>query len=197
MAKKLKKQQIGFTLVEVLIALLILSAMALMSYRGLNTVLDTRDHVAMEEKKWKTLSSFFVRFQSDVQLAAPYMLQTGKGNATAWRGKSYPIVDPQLEFSRFSATEGSDTIRRIAYRLNEKQEIELWIWPDLDLAPDALPTRYSVLRDVRIFELQYLTPNLSWVDHWPISTINTSTPEAVQLHIVLDSGENIVRIFSL
>jgi len=37
-----------------------------------------------------------------------------------------------------------DTARRIAYQLNEKQEIELWLWPGLDVAPGTLPLRYPV-----------------------------------------------------
>ena len=31
-----------------------------------------------------------------------------------------------------------DSARRLAYRLNDRQEIELWLWPGLDIAPGAL-----------------------------------------------------------
>ena len=35
----------GFTLIEIMTALLVLSLLALMSYRGLGAVLDAREHV--------------------------------------------------------------------------------------------------------------------------------------------------------
>jgi general secretion pathway protein J len=42
----------GFTLIELLSALLILSLVAVMSFRGLAAVLDARDRVAQETEKW-------------------------------------------------------------------------------------------------------------------------------------------------
>ena len=61
----------GFTLIELLTALLILSLLALMSYRGLGAVLDAREHVRQETEKWRSVAAFFARFERDVQLAAP------------------------------------------------------------------------------------------------------------------------------
>src|SRR4051812_16355559 len=51
----------GFTLIELMIALLILSIVALMSYRGLVAVLDAREHVAGETAKWRRVASFLAR----------------------------------------------------------------------------------------------------------------------------------------
>ncbi len=75
------------------------------------------------------VAAFFSRFQRDVQLSAP--------RAGARRRRA------RLEFSRFASAEGVDAPRRVAYRLNENQEIELWLWPGLDVgarrAARALP----------------------------------------------------------
>ena len=71
----------GFTLIELLAALLILSALALMSYRGLGAVLDAREHVARETDKGRRMSSFFARFERDVQLAAPRPVRSASGTA--------------------------------------------------------------------------------------------------------------------
>ena len=60
----------GFTLVELLTALLVLSLLALMSYRGLGAVLDAREHVKLETDKWRHVAAFFARFERDVELAA-------------------------------------------------------------------------------------------------------------------------------
>jgi general secretion pathway protein J len=187
----------GFTLIELLTALLILSLLALMSYRGLGAVLDAREHVRQETEKWRRVASFVARFERDVQLAAPRPVRSASGVAPAWRGRPDATLEPRLEFSRFASAEGVDTARRLAYRLNEKQEVELWLWPGLDIAPDVLPARYPVLAGVTRFEVQYLTANLAWVDAWPTSTLDPLIPQAVQLRIVLASGEEIVRVLAL
>jgi len=187
----------GFTLIELLTALLILSLLALMSYRGLGAVLDTREHVRQETDKWRRVANFFARFEQDVQLAAPRPVRTASGSAPAWLGRPDTMPGPRLEASRFASAEGVDTPRRIAYGLNEKQEIELWLWPGLDVAPDALPARYPVLSGVTKFEFQYLNDDLAWVGAWPTSPRDAAIPRAVRLRIVLASGEEIVRVFAL
>ncbi len=187
----------GFTLIELLTALLVLSLLALMSYRGLGAVLDAREHVRLETDKWRRVAAFFARFERDVQLAAPRPVRSDSGSAPAWRGAAVAAPRPRLEFSRFAATEGVDSARRIAYQLNEKQEIELWLWPGLDVAPGTLPLRYPVLAGVKTFELQYLNQALTWVDVWPVLPGDPPIPQAVRLRIVLATNEEIVRIFAL
>jgi general secretion pathway protein J len=198
----------GFTLIEILSALLVLSLLALMSYRGLGAVLDAREHTRYETDKWRRVATFLARFERDVQLAAPRPVRSAStstdttigataGTSPAWRGDVITTEQARLEFSRFAATEGVDTARRIAYRLNEKNEVELWLWPGLDIAPDASPARYPVLAGVNTFELQYLNPALVWVDVWPSSPTDPPVPQAVRLRIVLASSEEIVRVFAL
>jgi general secretion pathway protein J len=162
----------GFTLIELMSALLILSLLALMSFRGLGAVLDARDQVRQETEKWRSVAAFFSRFQRDVQLSAPSPVQ-----GTAER----------FEFNRFAAAEGVDAPRRVAYGLNGNHEIELWL----------PPARYAVLSAVAQFELRYLDPALAWVDAWPRSERDPPLPQAVRLRIVLASGEELVRVFAL
>jgi len=187
----------GFTLIELLTALLILSALALMSYRGLGAVLDAREHVTRETDKWRRVAAFVARFERDVKLAAPRPIRSASGTAPAWRGIAGATSEPLLEFSRFASVEGMDSARRLGYRLNDQQEIELWLWPGLDIAPGALPARYPVLADVTAFELKYLNVNFAWMDGWPGSPADAAIPLAVRLRIVLASGEEIVRVFGL
>ena len=197
MRSALRSAARGFTLIELLTALLVLSLLALMSYRGLGAVLETREHVRQETDKWQRVAAFFARFKRDVELVSPRAVRFAGGSAPAWRGAAAATSEARLEFSRFAATEGVDSARRVGYGLNEKQEIELWLWPGLDIAPDALPARYPVLAGVTRFELQYLSPSLVWVDAWPTTASDPPIPRAVRLQLVLATGEEIVRIFAL
>ena len=192
-----RRIQRGFTLIELLTALLILSLLALMSYRGLGAVLDAREHVSQDTDKWQRVATFFARFGQDVQLAAPRPVRASAGTAPAWFGRADATSEPRLEFSRFASAEGVDTARRLAYRLNDRQEIELWLWPGLDVAPNVQPARYPVLAGGTRFELQYLNASLAWVTAWPAAALDAPIPRAVQVRIVLASGEEIVRVFAL
>ena len=195
---KLIRRARGFTLIELLTALLILSLLALMSYRGLGAVLDAREHVSQETDKWRRVANFFARFEQDVQLAAPRPVRTAAGTAPAWRGRADATPEPRLEFSRFASAEGVDAARRLAYRLNDQQEIELWLWPGLDVAPDVLPARYPVLTGVtKNSNCNISMPILHGWMPGPRRCPTPPIPRAVQLRIVLASGEEIVRVFAL
>ena len=187
----------GFTLIELLTVLLILSLLALLSYRGLGAVLEAREHVTQETDKWRSVASFLARFERDVQLAAPRVVRIANGTAPAWRGTPGGASVLRLEFSRFASTQGMDSARRLAYRLNEKQEIEVWLWSGLDIAPNAMPVRYPLLGGVTKFEVEYLTAALAWVDTWPSAVPDEPIPRALRLRLGLASGEEIVRIFEL
>lgn len=190
----------GFTLMEVLVTLLILTALALLSYRGLNTVLTTRDQVTAETDKWLQLGAFVARFKQDVQLAAPYPVRGAVELLPAWQGRYFsgdaPDPDyPALEFSRFASVEGQDRPRRVAYTLNAAGELELWLWPGLDVT--ATPARYPVLGGVVRAEFAYMNADLVWVAMWPLSPQDAAIPRAVRLTLELRTGEVFVRVFAL
>lgn len=187
----------GFTLIELLAALLIVSLLGLMSYRGLGTVLDTRTHVQLETEKWRNVTAFLDRFERDASLAAPRLVRSGAGAAPPWRGQPWRTPGPQIEFSRFASIEHVDVARRLAYWLNDQGQIELWLWPALDTATDGIPARYPVLTGVTRFEVQYLDATQAWTDTWPVAGTAAALPRAVRLHLVLASGEDIVRVFAL
>jgi general secretion pathway protein J len=187
----------GFTLIELLTALLILALLALMSYRSLGAVLDARDHVRAESAKWRAVQEFFARFERDANLASPRPVRDASGSVPPWLGQPDARLDPRLEFTRFAAVDGVDTPRRVGYGLNAGHQIELWIWPGLDLAPTVRPARYAVLDGVSGLDLQYLDGRGVWVSAWPSASGDAPIPRAVRVRVVLASGEQIVRVFAL
>lgn len=187
----------GFTLIELLTALLILSLLALMSYRGLGAVLDAREHVRQEITKWQRVAAFSTRLEQDLRLAVPQAMRNAAGGAPAWLGSPDAKTGPLLEFSSFPAAEGMAAPRRVAYGLNDRREVELWLWPGLDAEPNAPPARYAVLAGVTSLEFQYLDAKLAWVNAWPMTPGDATMPRAVRLRVVLASGEEVVRVFAL
>ena len=187
----------GFTLIELLVALLVLSMLSLMAYRGLGVVMASRDHIQAESTRWRQAESFFTRFERDVRLAAPRQVRNGVGTTPAWFGRPSAEQAPLLAFTRFAGTGDGDTPYRVGYGLNSAHQIELWIWPGLDLDVNTSPVRYVVLGDVRRLNFQYLGPALTWNRVWPTVLSDSSLPLAVRLQIEFGSGETVVRVFAL
>lgn len=186
----------GFTLIELLSALVVLSLLTLMAYRGLGVVTASRKHIQAESARWRQAESFFTRLEGDIRLAAPRPVRRTSGIAPAWLGRPGAVQAPLVAFSRFAGDDEIDSPHRVGYGMNGTHQIELWVWPGLDLADNTRPARYVVLGDVRRFDMQYLGPALTWKPSWPTMPSDPPFPLAVRVRIEFGSGETVVRVFA-
>ncbi len=189
----------GFTLIELLVALLVFSLLAMAGYRGLNALLQTRAHLDQETKKYLVLSRFFTRLDEQVTQAINRPIRTANGTLqAAWVG--YPATGAELEVAQlmFTRAGGENAVggmfapQRVGYRLRNNA-IQMLRWDVLDQAPGSKPVEDTVLEGVREFNLRYLSLAMVWEKQWATITL----PRAVEVEVVLLTGEKIVRIFSL
>jgi general secretion pathway protein J len=193
----------GFTLIELLVALFVFAILAVTAYRGLNAVTQTRAHLDLETRKWQALERFFARLDGETAQVLPRPVRTVNGaEAPAWIGTSSntgSLEDAQLAFTRHGGFDASGTPlppQRIGYRLRQGK-LELLRWTMLDSAPYNVPSVDVVLDDVSEFKLRYLSSRLAWEVQWPPKAPDADTPKAVEVELVLKSGEKLTRIFSL
>ena len=57
----------GFTLVEVIIALAIFAVLSIIGYKGISSLIQTKERVQIEDAKWQELMVFFDRFEFDIK----------------------------------------------------------------------------------------------------------------------------------
>lgn len=192
----------GFTLVELLVALFILVLLSVAGYRGLNAVLQTREHVAQETRKWQHLAFFFSRLEQDVAQAVHRPIRDAGGlTQPEWIGREVVVAEneAQLTFTRAGMPDQGAAMlapQRIGYRLQQGSIIMLR-WPYLDQAPLSVPLRYPLLDGVRDFHLRYLDANGNWLSLWPAAGQTGGLPTALEAEVTLDSGEKITRVFAL
>lgn len=197
-----RKYKRGFTLIELLVALIILSIISFAGYRGLNTILLTRERVAEESRKWQHLAYFFSRLELDIAqtLHRPVRELTGDTSpALIGHAVLSNKNDAQLTFTRTGVEDqGTEMLppQRIAYRL-ENGAIVLLHWSRLDQTADAQPKRHPLLEGVAEFKLSYLGNNRIWETQWPPLTPGLELPYALRVDMKLTSGEQISRIFAL
>ena len=61
----------GFTLIELLVALAIFAVMSGFAYRGLTAMLESREALAKESRKWRDVSLFVGRVERDLAALLP------------------------------------------------------------------------------------------------------------------------------
>jgi general secretion pathway protein J len=190
----------GFTLIELLVSLVILALLSVAGYRGLDAVIQTRERVAIETRKWQHLMFFFSRLDQDIAQAIHRSIRDQGGIVRPeWIG--HPVVvgdeDAELSFTRAGTTDqGALSPQRISYRLTQGN-IEEMRWPSLDLAPLAKPVHYTILKGVREFKWRYLDANGNWQLQWPVTSIAGTLPYAAELTLTMATGDKIVRVFAL
>jgi general secretion pathway protein J len=108
---------------------------------------------------------------------------------------------PGLALSRSGsmlAANSSAGPQRVAYRLREGR-IERFLWESVDAAPRDEPAPVALLGDVTTLSFRFMdSRNSEWQAAWgPPGYAEENIPAAVEMTLVLASGERIVRLFDL
>lgn len=191
----------GFTLIEVLVAIAIFAIMSVVAYRGLNGILQARERVTLESRKWRELALFFAKVEGDLTAVIDRPVRdNGDLLLPSFAGKERTVSqdDAQLEFTRTGLPGQSGKLadlQRFGYRLRDGA-IEQIVWPVLDRAPRSHPESFVVLQEVAELRLRYLDGKNVWQNIWPAPE-QAGLPHAVEMAVVLKSGEKVVRVFAL
>ena len=199
--------QSGFTLIEILIAVVIFALMAAVAYRGLDAILESKRQIDIESEKWRKITLFLTRLERDFSVIAPRSIKDAiKGDANALVGEVTATgdYDAQLAFTRMGSSEELNTLaapQRVGYRLRSNH-IEILRWPVLDQAPNTKPAVSILMPDISALEFRYLDENAQWVTRWappipPGAKTSDQLPNAVEVKLTLKTGEIITRLFDL
>ncbi len=203
-----RAHQFAFTLIEVMVAMAIFAVLAVISYKTLSSIFDTRERLQIASSALRDQALFFARIESDLNALLPRPIRNGDGAtepALKILAATQTADDATIVFSRtgFAAASGTAAApQRIGYRLKDNT-VELLIWDGLDLAPRALPNVYASLKGIRDFRWRILEkerindPSATWRLDWDSGNAVTTLPVALELSITPVAGPPLVRIFSL
>jgi general secretion pathway protein J len=199
-------RQPGFTLIEVLVALLIFAIIAAIGYRTLTVVLEARHRVATENHHWRALAYAVSRIETDLAAIVdrPVHDPSGPIQAASLIGTPAPAQDdPPLAFTREGEPDASGlpgAPLRVGYRLREGV-LERLTWPVLDAAPRVRPQASALLEGVVALEWVYLGADGVQGAVWPRGQANggatRGTPDAVSVRMTLANGDQISRLIAL
>ena len=193
-----RARQGGFTLLEILVATVILAIMGLMAYRAVSearvAVANAEGHLERLRAVQRTLQLVATDFRTLTR--RPVRESIGDGYRAALLRD--PNTGSLVEFSHGGWPNGAGTprgtVQRVVYRL-EDGKLFREHWTVLDATLATQPVRRELLDGVERVDIRYMTRGREWITEWPQfgSTGDLeffARPLAVEVTIVLtDYGE--------
>jgi general secretion pathway protein J len=188
----------GFTLVEILVATVILAVMSVMAYRSVGEARVAAEHANVHMDRLREVQRAMNLLVTDFRTLAPRPVRERIGDGYRASLLRDPNAVSLVELSHAGWPNGAGsprgTVQRVAYRLEERVLVrEHWNVTDPTLANP--PNERRLLDQVERIEIRYLDAGREWVTQWPPlgspgDTGFRSRPLAVEITLVLgDYGE--------
>ena len=190
----------GFTLLELLISISILSVLGLGAYQMLQTVVASNDRVRASSDGATDLNLAFSILQRDFNQFVPRPVRDRYGEPMA------PLVfdneDYVVEFTRGGwsnpAGRSRSRLQRVAYRIDyDEQTLTRHFWEVLDRAEDSEPISQLLLEGVTDFRVTGLTDDfISSLESEP-GQGEQAAPVGVEVVVAIEGAGEFERLFQL
>lgn len=179
----------GFTLLEVLVALMLMGLLGLMAYRGLDVVLAAEAHARSEMDRWRDVQAALARLESDLV----NVVVIEKAPASTALTLSY--ADGSLALTRLLPEDASGGLRRVAYDFASGR-LTRSVWRDAAPAGEA-PVRVALLEGLGALQFRCLDGGGAWRGQWPMPDGQAGLPRAIEITLTMASGESLRRVLRL
>ena len=190
----------GFTLLELLISISILSVLGLGAYQMLQTVVASNDRVRASSDGATDLNLAFSILQRDFNQFVPRPVRDRYGEPMA------PLVfdneDYVVEFTRGGwsnpAGRSRSRLQRVAYRIDYDEEtLTRHFWEVLDRAEDSEPISQLLLEGVTDFRVTGLTDDFVSSPGSEPGQGKQAAPVGVEVVVAMEGAGEFERLFQL
>ncbi len=190
-------RSLGFTLLELVLAIAVFGLMASLAYGGLNGLTTQSRWLEREADHFAQVQKALHLIESDIQFAVRRGVRDALGgNVVAMLGGTGGQL-LQLTKVQRSPGDGNDLVR-IHYLFTD-DVLQRQVWPVLDRLPGHESVTANLLTDLKKLEIRFLGVD-EWHATWPVGTradeFEAALPRAIELHLELADGASYRRIFS-
>ena len=194
----IRLRTIGFTLIEVLVALAVFGVMSMLAYSALGSTLSNADYLTDRMDRLQSIQRAVRHLSTDLLQSAPRPVRNdlGEGFDSALLTSLSSEFVLELTHLGWGNPAGlpRGTLQRVAYRL-EEDELVRYHWTVLDRTYANEPIETVLLDNVESLYLRYLRANGEVSEIWPVqnepgAAALRSRPRAVEIILTLaDQGE--------
>ena len=173
----------GFTLLEVLVAVVIFGIISILAYGGYNQLIRQSEIVESSATRTRAIQSTVQRMAEDFEMLEPRPIREPLGETLepALRAGG-TRVDTLLDLTRSGWTNPAgltrSTLQRVTYRLMDNK-LERAYWNALDRTLTTEPTSAVLLDKVRTASFRFMDQNQTWHEQWP--PLGYSGPDAARI----------------
>lgn len=196
----------GFTLVELIVAVLITVVLSTMGYTALRQALDNRGIVDKQAQRLAAVQQAVRTIEQDIGSMAPRPVRDDASGG--WQDAVVSTQAVPLQFTRGSWANPAGLpraeLQRVAYLLRDGKLVRQHL-PVLDATVATIPVERVLLDDVDAFSLRYMDAGLTLTAPWPPPIIQRASPmerrrarpTAVEVTIKLKDYGTIVRLIEV
>jgi len=196
---KVSCSQGGFTLIEVIVALVIFSFLSVLGYQGLVSIIDYNERSRSSYEEQNQLHKTGAILMQDLLHLRPRPIRDRLGG----RERAYTTGDPdyEVQFTRgglpsiFGSSAGG--LQRVAYSVSEDKELIRWTWPILDAFGSEEPSAQVLMGTVSRLKFYQLNSRNEFEENWPPLNQNIpidGLPRMIRVEIELENGDKIERL---
>ncbi len=167
------RNQSGFTLIELVVAIAIFSVMGVMAWAGMMSMVQQKEMTEERMERFREVQQGITLMVRDLEHIRPRPIRGASHGDMQPAVRGGGFVDIQLEFTRGGVTNPLEQQRpdmqRVGYQLDGEQLLR-YSWPVLDRAPETEPLTMPLIEDVNSLVVSYLDMSGEWHEQWPPAT---------------------------
>jgi general secretion pathway protein J len=202
------RRQRGFTLIEIVIAVMITAILFTMAYGAIQQAIGNRERLQQNSARLRAVQFTMRSLVQDFSQLAPRPVREPLGD-----GYQPALVSGGTDLTQVSLTRGGwmnplggerSTLQRVRYRLEDGKLLrEHWMVLDATLEP--APVKRELLGGVRSFKFRFYSDGRNWQESWPPASLGASRSEreqrwrpiAVEVTLELEDWGIITRIIEV
>ena len=198
-ASSCKNNQYGFTLIEVVVALVLFAVLSVMGYQGLTAIVDYNERSRSSYARQNQLHRANAILMQDLLHLRPRSVRDRLGG----RERAYSTEDPDyaVRFTRgglpLVSGSGVGGLQRVAYSVSEDKELIRWTWPTLNVFADEKPRSQVLVESVSELKFYQLNARNEFEENWPPLNQNVpfnGVPRMIRVELQLENGYRIERL---